>query len=77
MRKFKEHYKSLTWSGKQDLAKQLGVHYATLSNWAHGKRTPDLAMAFRIEEVTGVSVYSWRQSVYVDRELGILAQSGE
>jgi transcriptional regulator with XRE-family HTH domain len=44
---------------QREAAEILGAHPVVLSQWLSGQRTPGLANAVHIEQVTGVSVESW------------------
>lgn len=41
------------------LADRIGSTPAAVSRWLSGERVPDLEMAHRIEDVTGVLTQSW------------------
>lgn len=49
---------ALGWTQTQ-LAERLGSTPAAVSRWLSGDRVPDLEMAHRIENVTGVLTQSW------------------
>jgi transcriptional regulator with XRE-family HTH domain len=59
MRTFTQAYKSMTHAEKLEVCETLDVSLATLSRWASGHRTPSIDVAVGIEQVLGISLYSW------------------
>ena len=46
---------------QSDLARAMGTSSGTVNRWLTGERTPDLAMALKLEEVLAVPVRLWAE----------------